>query len=277
MDVIALDIGGSKIKAAILTNGLKIKKSVRVSTPKTKAAFLKRVEVIVSSLMSKQVRRIGISLPGLVSESGRITFGGTALSFLVGMNIKKFFSRFSVPVVIENDAQCFTLAESFFGAAKGYTRALGIIWGTGIGSGYVNGDPSIGSIMEIGHIPLLDVNGNLSTLEKLASGLSIERAYKKATGKHKLVHEIYLSKDGKKFIHQAIDALGRGLAIAIDMLKPDVIVLGGGVSNLPVVKDVEKIVKRRALPTHTKHLKIKRFAISDDAGLYGAALLALRL
>ena len=130
--------------------------------------------------------------------------------------------------------------------------------------------------MELGHIPLVDKNGKLSTLEKLASGSYVESAYKKKTGKTASMREIFLSRDGKPFIKEMVNSLGRGLAIAVDMLKPDVIVLGGGVSNLPILKDVEVVIKKHALPSHTKGLKVKRFGISDDSGLYGAALLALK-
>lgn len=276
MNVIALDIGGSKIKAAVVNSKLFIKRSVRVPTPKNKKDFFNHINTIILSLKNKDVKSIGVSIPGIVDKKGKLIFAGNALKFLVGTNIKNWFSRFKLPVHIENDAQCFTIAESFFGAAKNSDRTLGIIWGTGIGSGYVNGDPSLGSVMELGHIPLTDKNGELSTLEKLASGSYVEKAYKKKTKKSSDMKNIYLSKDGKPFIKEMVNNLGRGLAIAVDMLKPDTIVLGGGVSNLPIIKDVEAVIKKHALPTHSKNLKVKRFGIADDSGLYGAALLALK-
>lgn len=290
MRVVALDIGGTKIKGALMDKDLNIIKSLRIPSyaTKGKVKFLSQLNVVIESLQPKKPVSLALSLPGFVDENGKVLFAGNALSFMVGFQLRSYLEkRFDVPVLIENDANCFTLAESYFGAGKHYDVVLGIIWGSGVGSGLViKNQKTVHQVfdgtkthsvlysgsMELGHIPLLMESGKVQTLEKLIGGAQLIKKHKVHT-----VTELY--ETDKKTIKQVFKRFAQGLAITINLLSPQVVVIGGGVSKLPpaAFKEILELTKKYALPSHTKNLKIKRFEISDDAGLIGAAILGLKL
>lgn len=296
MTIIALDVGGTKIKGALVEKNLSIVKSLRVPSfaTKGKSAVLKQLSLVIESLLpqKKKLTAIGVSFPGFCDANGKVLFAGNALSSFVGFNLQSFLEKkFSVPVIIENDANCFTLAESYYGAGKNKNIVLGIIWGSGIGSGLViknqrtvhqklNGTTShsvmyegaSGGAMELGHIPLLMNDGKTKTLEELIGGAYLIK-------KHKVHDVTELYHKDKKAIKEVFKRFAQGLAIAINITNPDVVVIGGGVSKLPAsaFKEILSLTKKYALPTHTKNLQIKKFEISDDAGLLGVAIIALKM
>lgn len=295
MVVIALDIGGSKIVAALVDPSYKLLHITRANTPhaKGKRGMVELIEKIITHLLEKaekKVSAIGISLPGFVDERGKILFAGNILSFLVGTPLQEILEeKFSLPVRIDNDALCFTLAESLFGAGKSYHTVLGIIWGSGLGSGLVikpvNGCAPLlmDSLMELGHIPIYNAQARrLSTLEHLTGGHFILKRYQQRGGelRHINISELNQSRHpiARQIMAETIDYFAQGLATAVNILHPEVVVLGGGVSQVPdsIYSRIERKLKHYALQTHTKHLKLKRYAISNDAGLLGAAALVLK-
>ncbi len=292
MVVIALDIGGSKIAGALVTEKYKLLHVSKAQTPASsgKVAILALIEKTISHLLeqsSKKVVAISISMPGFTDDKGVISFAGTVLADLVGVPLHdRLKKKFDLPIFIENDALCFTLAESLFGAGKNIFTVAGIIWGTGIGSALIM-KPRKGKVpflmdsrMELGHIPLFNTQSHrMSTLEHLAGGHFIMKRYQQRGGKlrHISVADIYSSKEpaAKAVMKEAIEYLAQGLSIVVNTLHPEIIIIGGGVSQLPdsVYKQLTKLVKKYALPTHTKNLHIVRYGISADAGLFGAAAL----
>lgn len=297
MAIIALDIGGTKIEGAVFDNKFNLLKSLRVPTmaKKGRTYVLKSIELVIAALLKNTTHKlttIGISLPGFANDAGKIIFGGSSLSFLEGVFLKdRLEKKFSLPVRIENDANCFTLAESHFGVGKDVQFLIGVIWGSGLGAGLVYRHPninrsiifrgSLGGAMEFGQNKVLHpITNKLVHLESLVGGKYLVAAYKKQHGKilYPTVSDIYYSNESfaKKIIKQAILFLGKSLAKLVNTLNPDCIVIGGGVSHLPsaVYKDLLAVVKKEALPSHTKKLKIKPYSLRDDAGLLGAAYLA---
>lgn len=295
MTVIAIDIGGTKIKAALIKPDLSIIKSIRVPTRvvKGKPYIFESLDILISSLLQtkKKVTAIGFSFPGLVSDSGKILSCGNLPSTLVGLNLKnRFEKKFKLPVVIENDANCFTLAESYYGAGKNYDQILGVIWGSGVGAGYVNKNQSSihrllnknksnpfllrgrdGGALELGEIPIL-VGNKYSTLEKEVGGLSLFK-------KHNLENVSILFDKKPLVAKQIIEKMAFGLATAVSLFNPEIIIIGGGVSNIKS-KYYSKLRKRVnelvLISSQTKNLKIVRYEISDDAGVLGAAILSLK-
>ena len=237
-----------------------------------------------------RITGVGISMPGFTDKKGKVIFGGGTLTSLVGINLKKELEeRTNFPVFIENDANCFALAEAVHGAGKRHSVVLGVIWGTGIGGGLViNRRIYSGAFkdgLEFGHMvinPTITSGvkcgcGQYGCLEMLASGKNISRRYYELGGKLKNAgaREVYLSREpaAKKAIADAIHYLGIGLADLIDTFNPEVIVLGGSVSRFPnpVYGRLKKEVKKYALPVLTKNLHIVRYKISADEGILGAA------
>lgn len=296
MVIIALDVGGTKIKGALIRQDLSIIKSLKIPTmsDKGRVVVLKNMHLVIDSLLDtkEKITSIGISFPGFSNDKGQILFAGNALKEFVGYNLKTSLEKkYSLPVVVENDANCFTLAESYAGAGKSANIVLGVVWGSGIGAGLVikkqhsihriQGQEhdhtilyqgSFDGALELGHIPLLMVDGKTKTLEELIGGKFLTKKYKVAD-----VTELY--KKDKKIIKEVFKRFAQGLAIAITITNPDVVVIGGGVSNIPqsAFNEILSLTKKYALPTHTKNLSIKKYAISDDAGLLGIAIIALKI
>lgn len=268
---------------------------VRMKLPKMPAELKKfmpseKDKKKISEVFLPKISGVGISMPGFTDRKGKVIFGGGTLTSLVGANLKKEIEkRTKLPVFIENDANCFALAEAVFGAGKKYRVVLGVIWGTGIGGGLViNKRIYSGAFkdgLEFGHI-VLDDNikdgpvcgcGHRGCLEMLASGKNIARRYCQFGGKIKNAgaKEIYHSKEpaAKKAIADAIHYLGIGIADMVDAFNPEVIVMGGSVSRFPpaVYGRLKQEIKKYAVPVLAKNLHIVRYKISADEGILGAA------
>ncbi|MCA9478338.1 MAG: ROK family protein [Nanoarchaeota archaeon] len=295
MTVIALDIGGTKISAALIKNDLFKIKSIRIPTraKKGKKYVLDSLTIVIKSLLQTKyvVTAIACSVPGIVSDSGVLLSCGNLPSGFKGFNLKLYLeTKFKVPVVIENDANCFALAESYCGAGKKYNQVLGVIWGSGVGAGYVHKNQHAihrvisrdrshsfflrgrdGGALELGEIPI-KIGNTFVSLEEEVGGIML-------TKKHKVDNVSLLFEKKPLIANKVIERFAQGLAIAISLFNPQVIVLGGGVSNMDkkyyalLTNKVRKLVFTSA---HKKNLKILKYAISDDAGLIGAALLALK-
>jgi fructokinase len=191
-------------------------------------------------------------------------------------------------VAFANDANCFALAEAVWGAARGARVAFGVIMGTGVGGGVVlrdrAWDGAQGIAGEWGHVVLDPTNGppcycgRRGCIETYLSGPSIERDYAQRSGATlQLAAIAELAKEGDPvaatLIAERVDLFGRALSVVIDVLDPDVIVLGGGVSNLDVlyvegVRAVARWVFNDVLAT-----RIMKNELGDSAGVLGAALL----
>lgn len=189
-------------------------------------------------------------------------------------------------VIVANDANCFALAEATLGAAKGAGIVFGVIMGTGVGGGIVvnghvlNGGQGIAG--EWGHNELIPDGekcycGKLGCVETVLAGPSLQRFYKSLTGEPRTLKEIVQRVDTDDAARATIDRLveyfGKGISVVINILDPDVIVLGGGVGNVDVlygegIESTEKYVFNTQLRT-----KIVKPQLGDSAGVFGAAML----
>jgi glucokinase len=226
---------------------------------------------------------------------------------MVNVNLKRWLSNhFDYPIYVDNDANVMALAEHKFGAAKGYKDALCLTLGTGIGGGIILNDKLFhGSNFagaEFGHMTICYNGrkcncGGIGCLEMYASAPAIVRDSKRLLRKnkksilHKLVKgdldklttEIIFEAERKRdvlasdVINQVCAYLGAGIASAVNLLNPEIVVIGGGVSEggESFIRRIEKEVKRRAFPSATKNLKIVKAKLGNDAGFIGAAMLCL--
>jgi fructokinase len=185
-------------------------------------------------------------------------------------------------VVFANDANCFALAEATWGAAKGARVAFGVILGSGVGGGLVfDGrawDGAQGIAGEWGHIPLLVDSpdaiacycGKRGCIETLLAGPFIEAAYERRYGTKKKLVDIP-ARD--PLMQERIDLFGRALSIIVNVVDPDVIVLGGGVSNVDALYTEGVAAVARWVFNDSLETKIVKHALGDSAGVLGAALL----
>jgi len=179
---------------------------------------------------------------------------------LIGMPLKNDIENMlGCEIAMENDANCFTLAESVLGSAKGYDVVFGVIMGTGVGGGIIinetlhKGRTNIAG--EWGH-HTLHPNGNecycgkQGCVETYISGPALEKRWLEITGKKEPLQSIirdFSDEKAKQWKEEFLENFGISLANVIDILDPDVIVLGGGVSNIPFLYDEGK-VRRDELP-----------------------------
>jgi len=296
---IGIDIGATKIKGILANSAGKILICFEVPTqPKrSRAAILSDIVQLTNRLKREaeshhfKLEGVGIGIPGVINNKRELVFGGGTLERFTGLDLKKIFqTNLGSKVSVMNDSQCFALAESYFGAGKHYNRVAGIIWATGIGAGFVNKNNIeiiSGNPYEIGHI-VVDPNiksgpkcgcGQRGCVVNLASGKNIIRRYRERGGRIKNadVREIYHSKEGvaSEVLEDVYKYLGLSIAAFINIFNPEIIVIGGGVSNLPKPAHIKikKYIHLYALNALTKNLKIVKSRIGNFSGALGAASL----
>jgi predicted NBD/HSP70 family sugar kinase len=305
---IGLDLGGTKIEAAVLhwnEDGLLIVEDrPRIPTQSHEGyeALVERVGAFVERVAAGHGLEvlavpIGIGMPGGVRRrDGTIKNSNTTC-----LNGRPFRSdleqRLGRAIAFENDANCFALAEALLGAGHAHRGGVvfGVIMGTGVGGGLVCGGKlwpgPQGIAGEWGHhavyaIPssaVADLNpcycGQRGCLETYVSGPAVERYYQALSGRHQSLKTIAAHQDSDAHAHaafeQLLDAFGRGVANVIDVVDPSVVVLGGGLSNLELLyeRGVERV--RRYVFNDELMTPIVRNELGDSAGVIGAGLLVV--
>jgi glucokinase len=312
---IGVDLGGTKILSAILTNTGKIIAKVQVPTEadKGKAHVTRTIKDSIRSLLKtsnislSQISCIGIGAPGPVLTKKGIIFDPPNLPGWKRVPLKRIMEKeFKKPVVLGNDADAAALGEAIFGAGKGLRNFVYITVSTGIGGGIViDGElytGAVGGAGEIGHMKITDDGprcgcGRIGCLEALASGKAMARRAKEeiAKGCRSLMIKLVdgrienLSaftvetaarlgdKLAKDIINEASRYLGIGLSNIINILAPDMIAIGGGVSNMGDIflKPAIRIARESSLSPAGSHVKIIRAKLRRDVGVLGAAALCI--
>lgn len=277
--IIGIDIGGSKINAVIFNDG-EVLKSAKISTPlKSRKEFLEKLEALVSKLISdinsKEILGIGCGVAGVLDVEKGIILKVEKIKMLNGFNIKNWMQKkFGRDVKIDNDARCFARAEYMFGAGRGYKNLIGITLGTGIGGGIIIDGKifygSFDSAGEIGHM----VNGeidfeDLMTIKAIKNSgfLSPLKAYESAKLGNKKAREVF-----KKFGRY----LGIGVANLVNILDPEAVIIGGGISGASefFLPEAKRSATRFILsPESRKNVKIIIGKLGENAGAIGAAAL----
>lgn len=264
--VVAVDIGGTNMRVALI-KGKKILKYVKVSTPKTKQAFLKNLVSMIKQVIGPDVRAIGVGCPGPLKNG--IIKNPPNLP-LRNFNLRDFLeTKFKRRVFIENDAGCVALAELEYGVRKNNFIILTL--GTGVGGGIIiNGKRYVGEGYggELGQI-IIDHGQNLEAFWKKHREES-----KKTFGRVLTIKELLKSRDkrARKIVNRVSVYLGQGIASLIDAFDPEIVVLMGGAREAG--RKFLKIIKKDAyrfviLPKKTPI----KWSKLDHPGLLGASLL----
>lgn len=285
---IGIDIGGTKIEGICLDEELKIINRKRIPTNQQNG-YNSIVESVASLTqdLTKNITNysIGVCTPGAISKkTGLIKNSNTQC--LIGMPLKEDLEKLiGTKIIMENDANCFAMAEATMGAARGFDVVFGVIMGTGVGGGIVfNGKIHKGRTNiagEWGHHTLHNKGnkcycGKLGCVETYLSGPALERRWKELTGKVEPLATIVQNLDSDKaqeWKNEFLENFGMGLANVIDILDPDAIVLGGGVSNIDFlyVEGANSIYNR--VFSDLVDTPILKNKLGDSAGVFGAALL----
>ena len=286
---IGIDLGGTKIESILLDQKLNVVERTRIPTNQEKGynSIIESIVKIVTDLKKKTNEKttIGLSTPGAISKkTGLIKNSNTQC--LIGKSLANDLEQaLKQNIRIENDANCFTLAESKLGAAKNYNMVFGVIMGTGVGGGIVvNGKLLKGRTNiagEWGH-HTLKIGGNKcycgknGCVETYISGPALEKRWKELTGKTESLSSIVqnLTSDAaKQWKIEFLENFGTSLANVIDILDPDVIVLGGGVSNISFLYDEGKNSVYEKVFSDLIDTPILKNQLGDSAGGFGASLL----
>jgi glucokinase len=314
---VGVDLGGTKILAGVFNAKLELKGTTKLSTKADRGvdAVIERIARCIKEAVDEcdldlpQVRGIGIGAPGAVdTEAGRVIFAPN-LPGWKDVPLKKSLEKLlDVPVFLGNDCNVCTLGV-FDQEYKAKPRDLiGIFIGTGIGGGLIlNGDLYHGHNLtagEIGHM-VIEVNGpkcgcgNRGCFEALASRTAIFREIQAAVkgGQETLLTDM-LGKDlsdmrsgdlrkairrgdklATKVVESAAEFAGIGVANLINVLNPEIVVVGGGVIEAladEVMPTLIKAAKEHVMPGTMSGIEIKASKLGDNAGITGAAVLARR-
>ena len=295
--LLGIDLGGTKIEGIVLKSKENPEEVIRhrVDTEEDKgySQVISNIKSLVDSIENKinhKFNKLGIGTPGTIDpETGLLKNSNSQC--LNGMPIQKDLSKtLGKTILIQNDANCFALAETLLGSVKDqYPNAknvFGIIIGTGVGGGVIidgktlYGSQGIGG--EWGHTIVTENGdkcycGKRGCVETVISGRALQIYYNKISGKKLKFEEIYAIKnsdsDAKKTFERLIKYFGKGLSNVVNIIDPEVIVLGGGLSNIDELytEGYNELKKYVFNPTFkTPLLKPK---LGDSAGVYGAALL----
>lgn len=289
MHRIGIDLGGTKIEGILIDKDGNTIERKRVPTLQENGyeAIMSRIADLCHELLKKStgVKQIGICTPGAIDPSVGVMKNSNTLCLIGKPMQQDLEDAIGIPVFMENDANCFALAEATLGAAKGFDVVFGVIMGTGVGGGIVmNGKIHRGPnhiAGEWGHHVLYPDGrdcycGNKGCTESYISGTALEKEWEELTGQKQMLSDIIeqgLYKNHSEWKENFLLNFGRALSNVIDILDPNVIVLGGGLSNIDFLYTEGKdAVYREAFSDHvlTPILKNK---LGDSAGVYGAAFL----
>lgn len=307
---IGIDLGGTKILTALVekANGSVIK-FVKKKTKKDKGSkkiikkLIESIEELLENIDVSSIDSIGIGSAGQIDRENGIIIGAPNLE-CYNLNIKEILSeRFNLPVFLGNDVEAAALGEKNFGAGKNCTDFVCIFVGTGIGSSIIKNNHimagATGTAGEFGHI-IVDLNGRPCAcgahgcLEAYASRSAIETRIEGALKKGRKSCISDFLEEGKsitsKMIQKSVEKeddlviqclteaseyLSGGIASVINLINPELVILGGGLINAVDFFYQQTIKKARAksLPVPAEKIKFKKAELGDFSGVVGAAFL----
>jgi fructokinase len=292
---IGIDLGGSKIEAVALDGTAELLRR-RVSTPRGDyAATVGAVADLVAAIERElgATGTVGVGIPGAISSiTGRVKNANS--TWLIGQPLDRDLERvLRRPVRVTNDANCFALSEATDGAARGAGTVFGVILGTGTGAGIVvNGRVLEGRHRiagEWGHNPLPWPRdderpgppcycGHTGCIETYLSGPGLAAAYTAMAGRDADAAEIAaLANSGDPGANRTLELyesrLARGLAGIINVLDPDVIVVGGGLSNIARIYERVPSLLTPFVFSDSADTPVVRARHGDSSGVRGAAWL----
>ena len=289
MHRIGIDLGGTKTEGILLDEKFEIIDRKRLPTNQQEGytSILYLIKNLVDDLkqQANDSVSIGICTPGALSkQSGVIKNSNTQC--LIGKDLKNDLQNIlNQEISIENDANCFALAESKLGAAQNFDIVFGVIMGTGVGGGLIineqihSGRTNIAG--EWGHHCIRPEGnscycGNSGCVETYLSGPALEKRWEELSGKHQSVSEILQNNEADiltAWKNEFLENFGLALGNVIDILDPDAIVLGGGLSNIPFLYEEGKNSIYKKVFSDQIDTPILKNKLGDSAGVFGACII----
>ena len=293
---IGIDLGGTKTEAVALSPSGRVVAQERVPTVKDDyTATISTITGLVSRTedLIGQSCTVGIGMPGAASRDTGLVKNANS-TWLIGKPLQKDLEgALNRPVRLQNDANCFAVSEAIDGAGKDAGIVFGVILGTGVGAGIAIGGECLEGRNAIagewGHNPLpapldderpgpLCYCGRHGCIESFLSGPAFERQYAEAGGKGLTAREIEtLAATGDPLADASLkiyeERLARALAHVINILDPDIIVLGGGLSNISRLYDTVPMLWEPHVFSDSVKTRLSPPLHGDSSGVRGAAWL----
>lgn len=288
---IGIDLGGTNIKMGLIKGDKVINKIKKPTGSKADKKYILEILIqsineIKKSINKKEIYSIGIGVPGTLNKKRDKVLHLPNIPNFKNIALKKILEdEFKIPVKMDNDTNAFALAESLYGAGKGKNNIICITIGTGLGGAIIiNKKLYYGKCCagELGHITINFKGkkcncGNKGCLEEYVSSRAIARYSKQIMGKiyHPLEIE-NMAKKGNKKAKKVYEKLGEYLGIGLvnlnNIFNPDLIIIGGSISNAGnlIINKTKKILKERSMLVPAKIVKTK---LKENAGIIGAAYL----
>ncbi len=306
---VGIDLGGTKIEGILIDATGQEQQRLRLATPQGDyEGTLAAVKKLTDELCDNPDVPVGIGTPGSLSRVSPLMRNANSTCLNGKPLLEDFRSVLKRPVRIANDADCFTLSEASDGAAANGSLVFGVILGTGVGGGLCVNRQLISGINGIsgewGHNPLplfsqppalkpADSNqpphanpgrgrtcfcGRQDCIETWLSGPGLARSYRESSGKEATAAEIAnLAENGDvaavETVSRYLDALAASLSLVINIVDPDTIVLGGGLSNMEII--YRELPERLVPHVFSDHVatKVVQAEHGDSSGVRGAAWL----
>lgn len=293
---IGIDLGGTKIEGVRLDAGGREQQRLRVPAPR--GSYADTLDAIVGVVQALEHPAglsctVGVGIPGALSPGTGLVKNANS-TWLIGHALDRdLAARLARPVAVANDANCFVLSEATDGAGAGAAVVFGVILGTGVGGGItvdgrvIEGPHRIAG--EWGHLPLpwptRDEHpgppcycGRTGCIETWVSGPGWAADFHRTTGRQMAADALAAAArdgdpDAQASRDRYVDRLARSLALIITMLDPDVIVLGGGVSQVQALYDEVPARWARWVFSDAVNTPLRRAGFGDASGVRGAAWL----
>ena len=292
---IGIDLGGTKIEAVAMGGAGEELHRERIPTPRGYGGTLEAIADLVERAERATGRRgtVGVGIPGAVSPVTGLIKNANS-TWLIGRPLDRdLAARLDRPVRMTNDANCFALSEAADGAAAGASSVFGVILGTGVGGGVVlhggvwEGASRIAG--EWGHNPLPWPDdderpgppcwcGLRGCIETFCSGPGMERDHRGATGEELSAAEVVARAGAgdaaaEATLERYVGRLARSLATVVNVIDPEVVVLGGGVSNTPGLPERVQAALPPWVFSDEVAARVVRHRHGDSSGVRGAAWL----
>ena len=286
---IGIDLGGTKIEAIIIDDQFQVIDRKRIPTLRDEGydAIINRIIDLSKEMIGigDIDGPIGICTPGTIEATTGLLKNSNTVC-LIGKPIQKDMEdALGIPVLMENDANCFALAEATIGAAKKYDVVFGVILGTGCGAGIVmnkkihRGANAIAGAW--GHHTLYPDGrscycGNQGCTESYISGTALESEWKELTGEFATVTDVIDNKMYEahpEWKENFMMNFGRALSNVIDILDPDAIVMGGGLSKVDLLytEGMQAVYKESF--SEVVRTPIIKNKLGASGGVFGAAMI----
>ena len=292
---VGIDLGGTKVEACLVDETRKV--LARKRRPSEPGLGREKVvgnilDLVAETAAKARVEAVGMGTPGTYSAADDIMHGAphTPLYEKPGL-VSLLRSSLAVPLIVENDANCLALAEFFAQCHGRFSTVMAVILGTGMGSGLILGNRLYrgphGNAGEIGHTSIA-IDGRLCECgrrgcgEAYLSGPSLGRRYAELTGDTLTPDKIFERSeagdgDARRVFEDSCRIMAELFANCVNTLDLEAIVLGGGVSNIPIwYAGVPPVMNKSLFGIPGRTVPILKAVLGDSAGVIGAAYLALR-